>query len=191
MTDSNSILIRDASSDDLYSIAHLHAESWRNTYRGIFSSRFLDEYAESDRLRIWNHRLCESPSNQRVLVALQNGSILGFLCLYANENPERGSLVDNLHVLGSSRGCGIGTRLLRSGAGWLHSNCPNAGVYLWVLEENHSARKYYEHLGAMSVSSEVKENPGGGSSVYLLYQWENSKTLLGRCRLIVRDTAPS
>lgn len=38
------------------------------------------------------------------------------------------------------------------------------GVYLWVMETNHPARKFYEKLGARNAGIVDKTNPAGGGS---------------------------
>jgi hypothetical protein len=48
---------RIANMDDLEGIAQLHAESWRNSYRGIFPDDFLDHDVWDERQNAWASRL--------------------------------------------------------------------------------------------------------------------------------------
>ena len=48
---------------------------------------------------------------------------------------------------------------------------PASGFYLWVLEVNTPARRFYERLGARNAESATSEPPGGGTIVGLRYVW--------------------
>jgi hypothetical protein len=45
------MIYRQAQPVDAPSIAQLHADSWRRTYRGLFSDDFLDNRADDDRIK--------------------------------------------------------------------------------------------------------------------------------------------
>jgi GNAT superfamily N-acetyltransferase len=45
-----------------------------------------------------------------------------------------GTMLDNLHVLSSQKGKGIGRKLVRDIASWCDRDYPNKGLYLWVFE---------------------------------------------------------
>src|SRR5437868_571324 len=127
-----SIVIRPATAADAAMIAAIHVASWRDAYAQILSPEYLSGDIEADRLAVWTKRLRERPANQLVNVAFDSGGrAQGFVCGFRNEDPEWGSLIDNLHVLPDARGQGIGDRLLRDGAGQLLASRPDAGVHLW------------------------------------------------------------
>lgn len=90
---------RAARLDDVEAIALLHAESWRGTYRGMMTDEFLDGSAHDNRRLAWRKRLAIPPSNQFVHVATRAGSVVGFICAFADEDRVWGSYVDNLHVV--------------------------------------------------------------------------------------------
>ena len=48
---------RHATAQDASAIATLHAESWRQNYRGAFSDAFLDGDVHTERLTVWTKRL--------------------------------------------------------------------------------------------------------------------------------------
>jgi hypothetical protein len=62
-------LRRVARATDAEAIAHLHAESWRRTYRGMMSDEFLDGRALENRRRVWRQRLQTLGGSQYVCVA--------------------------------------------------------------------------------------------------------------------------
>jgi hypothetical protein len=66
---------RVANINDLENLAKLHAESWRKTYRGIFSDEFLDNDVWEERKSSWASRLSSPKNNQHVLIATDNNEI--------------------------------------------------------------------------------------------------------------------
>jgi GNAT superfamily N-acetyltransferase len=163
---------RPARSSDARQIALLHADSWRRTYRGLFSDDFLNYEADADRTRVWNERLGCSRADQFVCVAEDSGIVKGFICVYGNEDPEWGSLIDNLHVTFTSKRQGLGTMLMTEAFKWLESIFATEPIYLWVMENNAPARQFYEKLGASNAGAIDKANPvGGGSAMNCRYTW--------------------
>lgn len=168
---------RIAQKSDAEKIAQLHADSWRRTYRGLLLDTFLDGDLLTDRLDVWNRRLGDQRIDQLVLVAENQKGLLGFICVYGNENPSWGSLIDNLHVTHEHKGSGVGTLLMRQAGSWLKSNYGGSGVYLWVMEANDPARRFYEKLGATNAGIVEKENPGGDSARNCRYVWSGPEML--------------
>ena len=164
---------RQALLTDAQQIAHLHADSWRRTYRGLFSDTFLDHEADTERTHTWTARLQTKRADQCVYVMDHEGFIIGFVCVYGNEDASWGSLVDNLHVNHNWRHQGIGTQLMHHALQWLHNHYPTSDVYLWVMERNLIARQFYEKLGAVNAETVNKPNPvGGGSALNCRYVWK-------------------
>jgi len=174
--------IRTATTDDIQTVARLHAESWRVAYRGIFRDEFLDGDVFTDRNAVWRQRLTAPPQNQVVLLAEEAAGPLGFVCAYGNEDPVFGTFIDNLHVRAGNKRQGIGRKLMWNVATWSRENYPGAGIYLSVLEPNLPARRFYEALGATNHESRNWEPPGGGQVVDLRYTWPDAQTLLDACR---------
>ena len=44
-------------------------------------------------------------------------------------------------------------------------------MYLWVLKENHKARKFYQSIGGETVEQTIENNPGGGQAEVLRIFW--------------------
>lgn len=166
------ITFRSANPSDEAAIARLHAQSWQKHYRGIFSDDYLDREVVQERAAVWADRFANPQANRHIIVA-ENGDVLcGFACIEANEDPTFGSLLDNLHVSSEVQGQGIGVQLIQRAAQWAESAEPNCGFYLWVLEDNHSARKFYEAMGAINQETVPHENPGGNTSMVCRYIWK-------------------
>jgi ribosomal protein S18 acetylase RimI-like enzyme len=169
---------RQALAGDASTIAQLHAESWRRTYRGILTDEFLDKDAPTERAAVWRERLGKERNDQFVLLAEDQGGLAGFICCYGEEDPLWGSLIDNLHVSGERRRSGAGAVLMRQAAGWLAQNYPASGVYLWVMEKNLSAQRFYQHLGGEDVGGAAVPFADGTQAPNRRYVWATPDALL-------------
>lgn len=168
---------RRASIDDATAIAGLHAESWRLAYRGALRDEFLDGDIFADRATQWAGRLSAPPANQLVLLAEDDDGPVGFACAYGREDERWGTLLDNLHVRRARQRHGTGARLLAGVAAWTLAYHPDAGLYLWVLEQNRDAQQFYRKLGAADRGGDVWTPPGGGSVPTRRYAWPSGAPL--------------
>ena len=170
---------REANQTDAKQIAAIHAQSWRDTYRGLFSDDFLDNEVFDNRYLVWEERLINPDNKQLVIVTETQNKIVGFVCCYADDDEQYGSLIDNLHIVQEYKHKGIGTQLMLKVATWLKVYYPNSGVYLWVMEANQPARIFYEKLGAKNADVVDKPNPvGGGSAKNCRYVWDSPVDML-------------
>jgi ribosomal protein S18 acetylase RimI-like enzyme len=170
--------LRAARADEAEAIATLHTTSWRRTYRGMMSDAFLDGAALDDRRGVWRQRLGAANASQFICVADLNASIVGFICAFAGADPLWGSYIDNLHVAPDLHRSGVGRALMRRTGEWLCEVLPQAGVYLWVMEANTSARAFYHRLGARNVETVEKDDPGGSHAPNCRYVWANPRMLI-------------
>lgn len=173
------VQFRQATVSDVKSIAWLHAESWRKHYRGIWSDVFLDNAAYKDRLDMWHQRFNRPKQNQYILLAEKDEELCGFACIYLNDDPVFGTLLDNLHVSSEVQGLGIGTQLMKLVAEKIDTLLPHSNFYLWVLQDNHPARKFYEHRGGKNFETLSMQNPDGGFSNTCRYIWKSVSDLPG------------
>ena len=157
---------------DVPAIARLHAESWRVAYRGMLQDDYLDRTIYAERQALWEERFLSSPANQYVVVAETAGSVTGFACVYGDEDATWGSFLDNLHVEPDQKRKGVGTVLMAKVAAWSLKSWPAAGMYLWVLESNTPAMRFYERLGGTVAGEGVWTPPDGGEYRKLRYVWE-------------------
>jgi len=170
---------RQAERGDAEPVALLHARSWRENYRGAFSDAFLDGDLPGERLRVWSERLGDPPGNQFVQLAVDGAGLRGFVCAYGGQDPQWGSFIDNLHVAGAWKRSGIGSSLMRQAGAWLSRNHPGLAIYLWVLESNSAARRFYEHLGAHDAGVATMETHGGAIVRSCRYTWPDAALLSG------------
>jgi ribosomal protein S18 acetylase RimI-like enzyme len=177
-TSMNEPLYRNAIDADAVQIAKLHADSWRANYRGMLNEDYLNGDIDSDRLDVWTRRIGEAPANQLVIVGEQRGEVVGFVCVYEGADPEWGALIDNLHVRPDFMKGGIGTQLLLRAGRWLSERNAQAGTFLWVMEANVRARRFYERLGATNSEQIIKTDlPGGSIASNCRYTWRTAQDL--------------
>ena len=175
---------RTARPDDAPAVAALHAASWQRHYRGAFSDAFLDGDVPGYLLAQWTERLATPGPQACTIVAEQDGTLAGLAHTIFGDDPQWGSLLDNLHVVHGRKRNGIGTRLMALTARAVLDWSPSAGLYLWVLQQNTAAQAFYEARGGTPVGSEAAPPPGGdpanlnGAPIGLRYAWRNPASLL-------------
>ncbi len=173
------MVFRNATSNDAAAIARLHAESWRSAYRGTFSDDYLENRVHEDRRDDWQKKFSEGNRKPMFAIVAEMGDELaGFACVYPDEDAVFGSLVENLHVAPKLTGQGIGRRLLSEVVHRLQAKGSGSGLYLWVVEQNHRARKFYARAGALFAGSEVHAMPDGQSVVALRCHWPDPQKLV-------------
>lgn len=147
------ITYRPARVDDYKSIARVHTRSWQENYRGSFSDHFLDREALTDRMSVWEERLSHPAPNQLLWVALQKETLCGFACAFIDEDAHYGTLLDNLHVSSTAIGKGIGPQLISRIVMDIKASVASSTMYLWVLEHNLDALRFYKRLGGVVVET--------------------------------------
>lgn len=122
---------------------------------------------------MWQQRFAASDAKQSmyVMFAEVGDKVVGFLCLFPEQHPGWGSFPDNLHVMPGFTGRGIGRQLLSEAGRYLMRRAPHCGVYLWVIEQNDGARRFYERAGASIVGSRANQMPDGQSIVAHRCHW--------------------
>jgi ribosomal protein S18 acetylase RimI-like enzyme len=174
------IRYRSADPDDIEAIARLHADSWRRSYRGMYSDEYLDRDADGERLTAWRSRFSSRGPNEHTTVAVQNGEVVGFVHTILDDDPQWGALLDNLHVRHDLRRSGVGTRLMAESAKIVLAHSPSSGLFLFVLEPNRAAQHFYDARGGRCVGGEPEKVPGGAMVVALRYVWPKPSELLVR-----------
>ena len=175
----NEIRFRDATQEDGEVIASLQTENWRNAYRGILPDAYLDGPIGDERAALWQSRLSSPGADRRfVHLAESGGMLIGFVCVLMDEDPLWGACLNNLHVLSQWRGLGLGRQLFSRAAQWVRCTEPGWGIYLWVLEANLNARRFYDALGGKAVERRVKKVAEGIEIPSIRYAWHDLDELL-------------
>jgi GNAT superfamily N-acetyltransferase len=180
------LTLRAAAPADSGPIAALHAESWRNTYRGILADAYLDGPIGEERLRLWQARLGARAGDrpqreaERTYVGLAEcgGDLAGFACVLLDEEPTWGACLDNLHVRRELQGQGIGRQLLARAVQWVMAEEPGWPLHLWLYEANAGARRFYDALGSQAAGRALKHAADGAEVPSLRYVWRDLGQLL-------------
>ena len=171
------IELRPAEFSEYAKIAQLHASSWKKTYRGILSDWFLNNEVETVLLQKWQNRLSSPAINQKITLAIKDNLVVGFSCIYLDDNSCFGTLLDNLHVSASCQRLGVGKLLMKNCAGLILQGSNNHKMYLWVFEANETARQVYERLGGENVEILKKQHEDGTEATVCRYVWKDVTTL--------------
>jgi ribosomal protein S18 acetylase RimI-like enzyme len=181
---------RRAISTDAVAIANLHADSWRQHYRGAYSDGFLDDDVLADRLAVWTDRTHAEHTDGYTIVAEAGKEIIAFAHIILGHDGDWGALVENLHVAGFHHRRGVGTELMARLALVVLERAPPVCLYLWVLEQNTTAQSFYRALGGTYVQRAPAPAPGGdsrrlaGSPWRLRFVWPDPKILLDKAQAL-------
>ncbi|WP_157256037.1 GNAT family N-acetyltransferase [Pelomonas sp. Root1217] len=154
--------LRPMRADDADAVAALHATSWRSAYRGIVPDDFLDHDVFAERQAVWRERLQLSPAVAAfgIVAEEDSGRMIGFAYVLPGHDPVCGTLVDNLHVHPELKGGGIGRLLLRAVIAEL-GPARTQPLYLWVLDQNEPAKRFYSRMGAEFIDPGMTPPFGG------------------------------
>lgn len=141
------VTIRKAESKDATTLGHLQVTSWRSAFRNIASDDYLDHHvSEQNQADDWKEILADP--EQVVFVTEIENKAIGYAWAHQEDDESIAwdSELISMHILPEYKRWGIGRKLLTAVATKLKAQgCKS--VYLWVLEDNHPARKFYEALG--------------------------------------------
>jgi len=143
--------IRPAGVEDALAIAVVHVRSWQAAYQGLVPQDFLESLDVGQRRLAWEEILGETEwPRAGTFVAVTDEGVLGFVNICPtrddDENPAVVGEVSAIYVLGEAWGTGAGRRLMGAAV----DSLKEAGyeqVTLWVLDENHRSRQFYEAGG--------------------------------------------
>lgn len=166
--------LRSGTLADAPAIARLHAESWRRTYRGLFTDAFLDGPVFAEREALWTRRLRDwDPARNVVLLAERAGELCGFASVLLDTEPAWGARLDNLHVHPERKGGGTGRALMRAAARWTLQNSSNTTLHLMVFEGNLPARGFYDALRGECAERRAVTVEDGSQLFELRYVWRD------------------
>jgi hypothetical protein len=178
------IRFRDATQGDAASVAALHAESWRNHYRGAYADTFLDGDVLDDRVAHWTAQLRTNPAQRTILAIDDTGGLIGFSHMVFSADTHWGTLLDNLHVTFSRKNSGVGSLLIALTAESVLERAPTQGLFLWVLEQNLAAQAFYKARRGEFAELKPVPPPGGnqarllGAPMAIRVVWPDPSVLL-------------
>ncbi len=139
--------IREATLDDAAGIARAQLDSWRSSYRGILPDPVI-ERLDVSRWMESRRRLAHDPTLlQLVAYDVTHGDIVGFCDAGpSRRNSTMRGEVYALYLVQHAKRHGLGSEMLDHVISWLRVR-DRPSMIIWVLEDNHHARRFYEARG--------------------------------------------
>ncbi|MAS35881.1 MAG: GNAT family N-acetyltransferase [Anaerolineaceae bacterium] len=172
-------MIRDAQAADAAGIARIHVDAWRTTYRGLMPDEVLAGLNDASRTDFWRSVLTDHAGQSVVVVAEEPaGELVGFASGGAERNSTNGfdGELYAIYLSASAQRKGIGTQLAMG----LIQRLTQRGfrsMLVWVLQDNHPARRFYEALGG-SLVAERDITIGDAMLKEVSYGWRDIQSLL-------------
>jgi GNAT superfamily N-acetyltransferase len=140
-------------------------------YRAFLPADYLDSLSEANYEAFWRHRF-ETTADLKVWLATEGDDVIGLCATSRSDEPDATpdtAEVGFLYVTPEYIGKGIGHRLFEHA---LHSlrECGYYESTLWVIAENHLARRFYERNGWATDGAEMHQDRGGMSVLQVRYR---------------------
>ena len=137
--------IREANAEDIEPIASLYVMNWKKTYVGLLPDNFLNGLTVNDEIKKWQEYLTKE--KHRIFVAYENEKILGFSACKEDEELKNCLYLDSLHVSETSRGKGVGTKLINTVGSYAYIK-GYEHMSICIVKGNDNAKRIYEKMGA-------------------------------------------
>lgn len=142
--------------DDRSTVSNIYEESWKYAYQGIVPQEYLDSIPKG----YWALNL--DKEGVYSLVMTEQGKLIGtssFSKSRWTDFSDFGEII-SIYLLPGYMGRGYGRHLLNA----VVSELQKLGfrdIFLWVLEENIRARRFYEKCGFTSSGHSMEHEIGG------------------------------
>ena len=164
--------IREARVADAEGIARAHTASWRSSYRGILPDRVLDQIDIGQRTESRVRILKDPAMVHLVAYDTTHHDIVGFCdageARRRHVAPARAEIYA-IYLEHHAKRHGLGRELFEGATSILRARGLDSLV-IWVLEDNHHARRFYEALGG-ALGPTVGSRVGGFAVVERAYVW--------------------
>lgn len=146
-----------AAVEDAEALTDLHLDAWDEAYAGLMPADVLAHRREARQERVERWRQILGAAESTELLAWEGDSLIGFVSVGPGRDDPEDALpaieVLALYVRSRVYGTGVGYALLGAGIG-------SASAFLWVLEGNRRAIRFYERQGFV-FDGRVKREPVG------------------------------
>lgn len=169
------MIIREATNQDIPAIAKVHVDTWKSTYKNIFSNDFLANISYQKREQGWHQIFANASDNNSFTYVIESDAnqIVGF----ANAGTERegnpiysGELYA-IYIIENFQQQGIGKKLVKTVVEKL-KRMQIDSMLVWVLKDN-TACSFYENLGGRKVAEKeiIREE---NKLIEIAYGWKNT-----------------
>lgn len=143
-------------SDDRLAISKVYEESWKYAYKNIVPQDYLDSIPEGQ----WASHI--EQEDRKNLVVVKDGKIIGTSGFGKSRMAEMAGFgeIISIYFLPEYMGKGYGRLLLQAVVDEL-GKMGFDNVFLWVLEENQNARRFYEKCGFRQTERCLPSDIGG------------------------------
>ena len=148
------VIIRAARAADAEALAPLHVQVWDEAYTGLMPQQVIDDRKAKpmgERIERWRGRIAWPEG--ATWVAEDDGELVGFASTGPGRDDSGLLEVMALYVRSSHYDTGLGHRLLGTAIG-------DRPAYLWVLDGNTRAIRFYERHG-FAFDGQVEEEVEG------------------------------
>lgn len=143
--------IRESTTDDSEQIAKISVAGWQQAYKGILPDTFLSELDWQPRAE--GRKKFFEDADRKSFVYLVDGKITGFCDFGPARKVMNIAEIDStcaeiyaIYVLPEYQKAGIGMALFKKAINFLKDSGYNL-VFIWSLEDNSSAHKFYAKCG--------------------------------------------
>ena len=163
--------IRPAKIGDAEGIARAHTASWRASYRGILPDAVLDRIDVDQRVTSWRRTIEDRSVLTLVAYDTTHHDIVGMCDAGRNRSPtSHAAEVYRLYFEHHARRHGLGREMFEHVTDWLRSQRLTSLV-IWVLDNNHHARRFYEAMGGRP-GPRMPSRVSGFSVIEQAYVWD-------------------
>lgn len=146
------LTIRDGVREDIPALVQIHIDAWRTAYAGIVEAEILDKILTVDRrTQQWERNFDDAETGLcHIFVAEEAGQAMGFAICGKERGlaPEYDGELYAIYLSPEAQRRGIGSALFER----VIQDLRESGFHkmmLWVLTDNHNARRFYEAKGGV------------------------------------------
>lgn len=158
--------IRYATCADAETLGEIHASSWKIAYKNIVPDEVLDNITIEKRKKFFEKALTEGWEEDAILY--KDNVAVGLICIGKcrdTDKPISTGEIWGIYLHPNYWNQGIGKDLMTWGLNELKGRNYKE-ITLWVLEENISARKFYEKMGFKHDGTVKEINIGNSLNEY-------------------------
>lgn len=163
--------IREGKLADAEGIARAHTASWRAAYRGILPDEVLAQIDIDQRIATWRRVLADRSVLTLVAYDTTHRDIVG-LCDAGRSRGSSGYAAEvyRMYLEHHARRHGLGREMFERVVDWLRGQALDS-LIIWVLDNNHHARRFYEQMGGRA-AARMPSRVSGFPVVELSYVWD-------------------
>lgn len=142
--------------DDRMAISTIYEESWKCAYKDIIPQDYLNSIPKGS----WSSNV--NDQTWKTLICVDDGRMVGTssFCESRFEQFHDWGEVISIYLLPDYMGKGYGKALMKSAVSELKMQGYEK-IFLWVLEENVRARRFYEKIGFLPTDDFLDDIIGG------------------------------